>query len=81
MSMSRRRNDLLVQALALPKAEWLALATELLDSLEGPERAGVPEPSLAELERRARDVHESRITGDDANAVLKRLRRSARGRP
>jgi putative addiction module component (TIGR02574 family) len=48
--------DLLQQALQLPAEERLALASELLESIEGPENSEWSAAWAAELDRRVRDL-------------------------
>jgi putative addiction module component (TIGR02574 family) len=52
--------ELLERALELPEDERLALATELLESVEGPEDPEWAAAWAAELDRRVRDIDEGR---------------------
>jgi putative addiction module component (TIGR02574 family) len=49
-------NDLLQRALELPADERLALASELLESIEGPENSEWAAAWAAELDRRVREL-------------------------
>ena len=59
--MSRTLRKVAKDALALPEEDRLALATELIDSVEGPEDAEWAAAWSAELDRR---VAEADRTGD-----------------
>ena len=50
------RSDLLQGALTLPAGDRLALATEILESVEGPEDANWTAAWAAELDRRVREL-------------------------
>jgi putative addiction module component (TIGR02574 family) len=52
--------DLLQSALQLPEDDRLALATELLESVEGPEDPEWSAAWAAELDRRVREIDEGR---------------------
>ena len=54
--MSRVAKQLLTEALALPEAERLEMAAELLVSVDGPPDPGWEESWLAELDRRESDA-------------------------
>ncbi len=49
-------SELLQRALELPPSDRLALATEILESVEGPEDPGWTAAWAAELDRRAKDL-------------------------
>jgi putative addiction module component (TIGR02574 family) len=51
-------SDLLARALALPAEERVALATELLDSVEAPEDLSWTEAWAAELDSRLKSIDE-----------------------
>jgi len=53
--------ELLEHALQLPADDRLALATELLESVEGPEEPAWAEAWAEELDRRVRDLDEGRV--------------------
>lgn len=55
--------ELLQHALQLPVDDRLALATELLESVEGPEDPEWAEAWAAELDRRVRELDEGRAQG------------------
>jgi len=55
--------ELLQHALQLPADDRLALAAELLESVEGPEDPKWAEAWAAELDRRVRDLDEGRVQG------------------
>ncbi|MBN1612020.1 MAG: addiction module protein [Polyangiaceae bacterium] len=72
--------DLLERALALPESARLALADELLDSVEGP---GDPEWTKAwaeELQRRVAELDSGAVTGIPADMALERVRAALRQR-
>jgi len=50
--------ELLAKAMRLPPGERLAIATELLESVEGPEDASWTAAWAAELDRRAKDLED-----------------------
>ena len=70
--------DLLAKAMRLPPGERLAMATELLESVEGPEDASWTAAWAAELDRRAKNFESGRaeaIPWEQAKAeILERLR-------
>ena len=70
--------DLLARALRLPPGERLAMATELLESVEGPEDEAWTTAWAAELDRRVQELDSGRIKAvpwEKAKAeILKRLR-------
>lgn len=53
--------ELLQHALQLPEDDRLALATELLESVEGPENPEWAAAWAAELDRREREIDEGRV--------------------
>jgi putative addiction module component (TIGR02574 family) len=55
--------ELLQQALELPTDDRLALAAELLESVEGPEDPEWAEAWAAELDRRVKELDAGRVTG------------------
>jgi putative addiction module component (TIGR02574 family) len=55
-------NDLLQRALQLPADERLALATELLESVEGPENSNWAAAWATELDRRVRELENGTAT-------------------
>lgn len=55
--------ELLQHALRLPVDDRLALATELLESVEGPEDPEWAEAWAAELDRRVQELDEGRVQG------------------
>jgi len=55
--------ELLKHALQLPPDDRLALASELLESVEGPESPEWADAWAAELDRRVRDLDEGRVEG------------------
>ena len=55
--------ELLEHALQLPDDDRLALATELLDSVEGPQDPEWAEAWAAELDRRVLELDEGRVQG------------------
>lgn len=55
--------ELLQHALQLSEDDRLALATDLLDSVEGPEDPEWAEAWAAELDRRVRELDEGRVKG------------------
>ena len=59
--MSRAARKIIEDALALPEEDRLAVAAELIDSVEGPEDPGWTGARSAELDRR---VAEADRTGD-----------------
>ena len=54
-------NDLLQRALELPADERLALASELLESVEGPENSEWAAAWAAELDRRVRELESGAV--------------------
>jgi putative addiction module component (TIGR02574 family) len=70
--------ELLQQALELPVDDRLALAAELLESVEGPEDPEWAEAWAAELDRRVKELDAGTVTGipwDQVKSdVLGRLR-------
>jgi putative addiction module component (TIGR02574 family) len=78
--MSDPARKLLHQALALPEDERLALASEIIASVDGPEDAGWEAAWLGELDKRveaARTRGESGSDWTEARArILKRLGRT-----
>ena len=78
--MSDPARKLLHQALALPEDERLALAAEIIASVDGPEDAGWEAAWLGELDKRveaARTRGESGSDWTDVRArILKRLGRT-----
>ena len=72
-------NELLTQAMSLPADERLALATKLLDSVEGPEDVEWSKAWMAELDRRMEMVENGQVTLEDWETVkaslLEELRR------
>jgi putative addiction module component (TIGR02574 family) len=55
--------ELLQHALQLAPDDRLALASELLESVEGPEEPEWAEAWAAELDRRVRELDEGRVQG------------------
>ncbi len=55
--------ELLEQALELPAGDRLALAAELLESVEGPEDAQWTAAWASELDRRVRELDAGTVTG------------------
>jgi putative addiction module component (TIGR02574 family) len=55
--------ELLQHALQLPPDDRLALASELLESVEGPEDPAWADAWAAELDRRVRELDEGRVQG------------------
>ena len=64
---------ILAHALRLPAQERLALAAELLDSVEGHDDAEWDEAWLAELDRRAQEVTRDPSSLEDWAVVRQRL--------
>ena len=67
-------DELLQRALQLPPDERLALATELLHSVEGPDDDEVSEAWLAELDRRDAAIERGEATLEDWETVRARIR-------
>jgi putative addiction module component (TIGR02574 family) len=68
-------DELLAQALLLPRPERARVAEELLSSLEEPDEQGVATAWARELERRSRDVADGKVqTIDWATARAEILR-------
>jgi putative addiction module component (TIGR02574 family) len=55
--------ELLQHALQLPADDRLALASELLESVEGPEDPAWADAWAAELDRRVRELDQGRVQG------------------
>jgi putative addiction module component (TIGR02574 family) len=72
--------ELLQYALQLPPDDRLALATELLESIEGPEDLEWTETWAAELDRRVREVDEGRDRGVPWSEVKARMEARLRAR-
>ena len=68
--------DVLSAALALPPDERLALASELLASVEQPWTDEWERAWAAELDRRAEDLESGRVKGIPWDEVRQRLRAS-----
>ncbi|MBI5493958.1 MAG: addiction module protein [Deltaproteobacteria bacterium] len=68
--MADPTQDITSAALALPEGERLALATRLLDSLQGPEDPDADAAWLAEAVRRIREVNEGRVATLSTDEVL-----------
>jgi putative addiction module component (TIGR02574 family) len=70
--------ELLAKAMRLPPDERLAIATELFESVEGPEDASWTAAWAAELDRRAKDLESGKVQAvpwEQAKAeILERLR-------
>lgn len=73
-------NDLLEKALKLPADERLALATELLKSVEGPEDTEWSEAWLAEVDRRAAAVERGEEPLESWESVEARIAGELQGR-
>jgi putative addiction module component (TIGR02574 family) len=65
--------ELLQDALKLPIDDRLALATELLESVEGPEDPEWAEAWAAELDRRVQELDEGRVEGIPWSEVKAKL--------
>ena len=65
--------EVLEHALRLPADDRLALATELLESVEGPEDPQWAEAWAAELGRRARELDEGRVQGTPWSEVKTKI--------
>jgi hypothetical protein len=75
--MSRTARDLVARALDLPQEDRLALATELINSVEGPNDPEWEQAWLEELERRrARGTESTKPWSDVRAGLLLRLRRT-----
>ncbi len=61
--MSLNFHELAIGALALDPADRLRLASELIDSVEGPEDPGWSQAWASELDRRVADAERSGETG------------------
>lgn len=73
--MSRPLRKLTEEALALPAEERLALATELIESVEGPPDSDWDAAWLEELEARRREGHSDAVPWPEArDRILARLR-------
>jgi putative addiction module component (TIGR02574 family) len=72
--------ELLQQALGLPAEDRLALATELLNSVEGAEDEEWSQAWLRELDRRAAAVERGEETLEDWAAVEARIRAELSGK-
>ena len=73
-------SELLEQALSLPTEERLALATELLNSVEGREDQEWGEAWVKELDRRAAAVERGEEALEDWASVEARILADLRGR-
>ena len=75
--MSQTAHDLTLRALDLPEEERLALATELIDSVEGVADPGWEEAWLEELNRRrARGSEHAKPWSDVRARLLRKLSES-----
>jgi putative addiction module component (TIGR02574 family) len=72
--------ELLQHALQLPADDRLALATELLESVEGPEDRAWSEAWAAELDRRVRELDEGRVQGVPWSEVKAKIEARLRAR-
>ena len=72
--------DLLERAMALPVPARLALADELLDSVEGPADAEWTKAWVEELHRRVGELDRGAVTGIPADMALERVRATLRRR-
>lgn|GEM_PF-1336306 len=68
--MAGSRLDITRAALALPEGDRLALATQLLDSLHGPEDEDAEGAWLVEAARRIREVNEGSVKTLSTEEVL-----------
>ncbi len=75
--MSQAARDLTARALDLPEEERLALASELIDSVEGAADPGWEQAWLEELQRRrARGSGDAKPWGDVRARLLRKLSQS-----
>ena len=65
--------EVLEHALRLPADDRLALASELLESVEGPEDPQWAEAWTAELDRRVRELDEGRVQGTPWSEVKTKI--------
>lgn len=72
--------ELLQHALQLPEDDRLALATELLESVEGPEDPEWAAAWAAELDRRVREIDEGRAKAVPWAEVKAKLEARYRGK-
>lgn len=72
--------DLLRRALELPTKERLGLATELLNSVEGPEDGEWSAAWLEELDRRMKDVESGAVACEDWHTVKAQILEEIRSR-
>ena len=72
--------ELLQHALQLPADDRLALATELLESVEGPENPEWAAAWAAELNRRVRELDDGKVVTIPWSEVKARLEQRLRSR-
>ncbi|MFC1707744.1 addiction module protein [Planctomycetota bacterium] len=70
--------ELLAQALGLPVGDRLAIANELIDSVEDREDADWDAAWLAELDRRAAQLERGEVELEDWEVVKARIREELR---
>lgn len=78
--MSRTLRKIAIEALGLPEDDRLALATELIDSVEGPEDPDWSRAWAAELRRRSDAADRRAVRGEPWSKVRARLLRSVAAR-
>ena len=80
MCRMAQRAKVLAEALELPPEDRLAIAGDLLDSVEGQENAEWDAAWLAEIDRRAAEAERGGVELEDWDVVRARLRDELRAR-
>lgn len=78
--MAPQKGKILAEAMELPADERLSIASELLDSVEGPEDEEWGAAWVAEIDRRAAEADRGEVELEDWDVVKSRIREELRTR-